>query len=117
MTMTRGFTLLLTLLATPALAQAGGDAARGRELFLRDDCYTCHGTTGAGGGALGGPRLAHAGLTPKAIMNELRHPRAVMPPYTEKVLSDAEAADIVAYIQSLSREPEAKAKDIKLLNQ
>jgi mono/diheme cytochrome c family protein len=50
-------------------------------------------------------------------LNELRHPRAVMPAYSEKVLSDTEAADIVAYVQSLSREPAADAKTIPLLNQ
>jgi mono/diheme cytochrome c family protein len=106
----------LLLLATPALAQTNGDAARGKELFMRDGCYTCHGTTGAGGGALGGPRLAHAGLTPNAIINELRHPRAAMPAYSEKILSDSEAADIVAFIQSLSRAPAPDAKIIPLLN-
>jgi mono/diheme cytochrome c family protein len=109
--------MFLLLLTTPAMAQNIGDAARGKEIFLRDNCYTCHGTTGAGGGALGGPRLAHAGLTPNAILNALRHPRALMPAYSQKVLSDAEAADIVAYIQALSREPEADAKTIPLLNQ
>ena len=113
--MTRAIILVL-LLTVPALAQNTGDAARGKDLFLRDNCYTCHGTTGAGGGALGGPRLAYSGLTPNAIMNELRHPRALMPAYSEKVLSGAEAADIVAYIQSLSREPSPNAKNIPLLN-
>jgi mono/diheme cytochrome c family protein len=113
----RGKLACMLLLATPALAQGTGDAARGRAIFLRDDCYTCHGTTGAGGGALGGPRLAHAGLSPSAILNELRHPRAVMPAYTEKVLSEKDAADIVAFIQSLSREKGVDAKDIRLLNQ
>ena len=107
----------LLLFATPALAQTGGDAARGHDLFMRDACYTCHGTTGAGGGALGGPRLAHAGLTPNAILNELRHPRAAMPAYSDSILSDAEAADLVAFIQSLSRAPEHDAKKIPLLNQ
>jgi mono/diheme cytochrome c family protein len=109
--------MFLLLLTTPALAQNTGDPARGKEIFLRDNCYTCHGTTGAGGGALGGPRLAHAGITPNAILNELRHPRAVMPAYSEKILSDAEAADIVAYIQALSRETSTDAKNITLLNQ
>jgi mono/diheme cytochrome c family protein len=109
--------MFLLLLTTPGLAQTMGDAAHGKEVFLRDNCYTCHGTTGAGGGALGGPRLAHAGLTPNAILNELRHPRAVMPAYSEKVLSDAEAADIVAYIQELARETGMDAKTIPLLNQ
>jgi mono/diheme cytochrome c family protein len=109
--------VFLLLAATPAIAQTGGDAGRGKDLFMRDGCYTCHGTTGAGGGALGGPRLAHAGLTPNAILNELRHPRALMPAYSEKILTDAETADIVAFIQSLSRAPEPDAKSIKLLNQ
>jgi mono/diheme cytochrome c family protein len=109
--------VFLLLLTTPGLAQSTGDAAHGKAIFLRDNCYTCHGTAGAGGGALGGPRLAHAGLTSNAILNELRHPRAVMPAYSEKVLSDTEAADIVAYIQSLSRAPGADAKTIPLLNQ
>jgi mono/diheme cytochrome c family protein len=106
----------LLLLATPALAQNTGDAGRGKDFFMRDACYTCHGTTGAGGGALGGPRLAHAGLTPNAILNELRHPRAAMPAYSEKILSDSEAADIVAFIQSLSPAPAPDAKIIPLLN-
>jgi len=116
MTMGRALIFML-LLAVPAQSQTAGDSTRGKEIFLRDNCYTCHGTTGAGGGALGGPRLAHAGLTPNAILNELRHPRAVMPDYAEKILSDAEAADIVAYIQALSRGTGTDAKSIKLLNQ
>jgi mono/diheme cytochrome c family protein len=107
--------MFILLLTNPA--QNTGDPARGKDIFLRDNCYTCHGTTGAGGGALGGPRLAHAGLTPNVILNELRHPRAVMPVYSEKILSDAEAADIVAYIQALSRETGTDAKNITLLNQ
>jgi ubiquinol-cytochrome c reductase cytochrome c subunit len=115
MMLTRTLTAIM-LLATPALGQTA-DPERGRAIFLRDNCYTCHGTTGAGGGALGGPRLVHAGLTANAILNELRHPRALMPTYSEKVLSDAEAADIAAYIQSRSREPQPDAKAIPLLNQ
>ena len=108
---------LILLTTTPAAGQNGGDAAAGKAIFLRDNCYTCHGTSGGGGGALGGPQLSHTGLTPNAIVNELRHPRAAMPAYSEKVLSDAEAADIVAYIQSLSRLPDKAAKDIRLLNE
>jgi ubiquinol-cytochrome c reductase cytochrome c subunit len=109
--------LLMAVLGTSAVAQNAGDPGRGREIFMRDNCYTCHGTTGGGGGALGGPRLAHAGLTPNAIFNELRHPRAAMPAYSEKVLSDAEARDIVAYIQALSRGQAASKNAMPLLNQ
>jgi mono/diheme cytochrome c family protein len=103
--------------AAPAFAQgaASGDAARGKQLYMSDACYTCHGTTGAGGGPAG-PALAHQGLPAEAILQQLRHPQARMPAYTEKTLPDNDAADIVAYIQSLSQAPKPNAKDIPLLN-
>lgn len=47
--------------------------------------------------------------------SSFRQPSNEMPPYEAGVVSDAEAANIYAYLQSL---PEAKAaKDIPLLNQ
>jgi mono/diheme cytochrome c family protein len=103
--------------AAPAFAQgaASGDAARGKQLYMSDACYTCHGTTGAGGGPAG-PALAHQGLPAEAILQQLRHPQARMPAYTEKTLPDNDAADIAAYIQSLSQAPKPNAKDIPLLN-
>jgi mono/diheme cytochrome c family protein len=97
-------------------AVAAGDPAHGKQLFMADACYTCHGTT-AGGGGPSGPALAHQGLSPEAIMQQLRHPQTRMPAYTDKDLPDKDAADIVAYIQSLSQGPKANAKDIPLLNQ
>jgi mono/diheme cytochrome c family protein len=102
--------------ALPAFAQsaASGDAAHGKQIFLQQACYTCHGTTGAGGGPAG-PPLAHQGLSPEAIMQQLRHPQARMPAYTDKALPDKDAGDVVAYIQSLPQA--AAAKDIPLLNQ
>ncbi len=99
-----------------AQGAAAGDAAHGKQLFLADACYTCHGTTGAGGGPAG-PKLAHDGLSPEAIMQQLRHPQTRMPAYTDKILPDKDAADIIAYIQSLSQGPAPAAKDIPLLNQ
>jgi mono/diheme cytochrome c family protein len=107
----------LVLLATPTLAQPApaGDAARGKTIYMRDACYTCHGTTGASTSFVG-PKLAHAGLTPGQILRQLRHPQAQMPVYTEKVLPDSEAADLIAYVLSLSEGPPPTAKDIPLLN-
>ena len=102
--------------AMPAFAQnaTAGDPAHGKQIFLQEACYTCHGTTGAGGGPAG-PPLAHRGLAPEAIMQQLRHPQARMPAYTDKALPDKDAGDVVAYIQSLA--PGPAAKDIPLLNQ
>ena len=39
-----------------------------------------------------------------------------MPAYTEKVLSDQDAADLIAYVLSLSEGPAPSGKDIPLLN-
>ena len=63
---------VFAVLATPAFAQisapaiAPGDAARGKGIYMRDACYTCHGTTGASTSFVG-PKLAHAGLTANRI--------------------------------------------------
>jgi mono/diheme cytochrome c family protein len=100
--------------AASAQSASSGDAAHGKQIFMADACYTCHGTTGGGGGP-SGPALAHQGLSPEAIMQQLRHPQARMPAYTDKILPDKDATDIVAYIQSLPQGP--AAKDIPLLNQ
>jgi ubiquinol-cytochrome c reductase cytochrome c subunit len=107
----------LLVLTAPALAQGAkeGDAARGREIYMRDACYTCHGTTGASTSFVG-PKLAHTNLTPGEILRQLRHPRAQMPAYTEKVLPDSEADDVIAYIRSLPQGPAPTGKDIPLLN-
>lgn len=114
----------LSLLAfvAPALAQGAaqgvggaGDAARGKQIYMSDACYSCHGTVGEGGAF--GPRIAHIGLSADAIKQQVREPQAQMPPYTAKILSDAELADVAAYIQSLSQGPAPAAKDIPLLNQ
>jgi mono/diheme cytochrome c family protein len=103
--------------ATPVIAQGtAGDAAHGKQLYMQDACYTCHGTTGAGGGPAG-PALAHQGLPAEAILQQLRHPQTRMPAYTDKILPDKDAADIVAYIEALSQGPKPSAKDIPLLNQ
>jgi mono/diheme cytochrome c family protein len=100
----------------PSFAQsaATGDATRGKQLYLADGCYACHGTTGAGGG-FSGPKLAHDGLSPAAILQQLRQPQAQMPAYTEKVVPDQDAADIIAYIQSLSATPAPALSTIAIL--
>jgi mono/diheme cytochrome c family protein len=109
--------LCVTALAAPSFAQnaATSDATRGKQLFLADGCYACHGTTGAGGG-FSGPKLAHDGLSPAAILQQMRQPQAQMPAYTEKVLPDQDAADIIAYIQSLSANPAPAPSTIAILS-
>ena len=50
-----------------------------------------------------------------AFTNQLRTPRNQMPPYTAKVLSDADVADIYAYLQTLPQPP--KVESVPLLQQ
>jgi mono/diheme cytochrome c family protein len=106
---------LLAVSIASASAQSSPDAARGKQFYMRYACYTCHGSTGASTSFVG-PKLAHAGLTANQIIRQLRRPQAQMPAYTEKVLPDSEAADLAAYVLSLSQGPTPTGKDIPLLN-
>jgi mono/diheme cytochrome c family protein len=108
-----GLVLCSFALVSAASIPAPGNVADGKRLFLRDRCYTCHGTAGAGGG-IAGPRLAPHPLLFEGFLMQLRHPVNRMPPYSLNVLSDAEAADIYAYLNSVP--PGRPAEQIPLLN-
>jgi mono/diheme cytochrome c family protein len=113
-------TLVMAVLAAGftlgAAAQAPqGDAARGKALFMKNMCYTCHGTAGQGGDRGSGPKLA-PGLFPwEGFQMQVRHPRSVMPRYPAQFVSDADLADIYAYLASMG--PALAAKDIPLLRE
>ncbi len=91
---------------------ATGNAQNGKTLFASDGCYECHGRAAQGAG--GTPRLGPNAITLAQILAYVRHPAGGMPPYTSKVISDAELTDIYAFLQSLP-EPR-KVEDIPLLN-
>ena len=101
----------------PARAQVTppGDAANGQRVYIADGCFTCHGRAGQGGNYYGvTPTLAKTQLPFDGFKTQMRNPVRVMPPFPEAVLSDKEAADIYAYLQTL---PLGRpAKDIPLLN-
>jgi mono/diheme cytochrome c family protein len=92
-------------LGMPAFAQGTpvGNAANGKKLFETIGCYTCHGYAGQGGGA--GPKLIDPPAFPAFIL-QLRTPRTVMPPYTEKVLTDQQVADIYAHVMTFPKPPD-----------
>ena len=90
-------------------AGASGDASRGKGLYLTYSCYACHGYDGHGGA---GARLVPMRMNVQGFTAYVHNPRQ-MPPYTTKVLSDAQLADLFAYITSLPESP--PAKDIPLL--
>ena|SRR5580700_6072967 len=109
------FKVILILIAASMilLAQGGGNTEKGKRLYSSIGCYECHGREGQGGGA--GPRLAGRPITLQVLVMYVRHPSGAMPPYTSKVVSDAELADIHAFLKSIP--PAVPAKDIPLLNQ
>ena len=87
-----------------AAAQVGpqGDAANGKQIYLRDACFTCHGRSGQGGVFRGpAPILAHTALPFDGFREFVRDPPGDMPAYSEAVLSDKEIADIYAFLESL----------------
>jgi mono/diheme cytochrome c family protein len=97
-------------LLTPALAQTSDTIQRGHEHFLKDGCYLCHGTVGQGGV---GPAIAVDLLPYEAFAYYVREPSGAMPPFSAKILSDADLSDIHAYLGSLPKPPAADS--IKLL--
>jgi ubiquinol-cytochrome c reductase cytochrome c subunit len=102
------------LLAPSASAQQAQPAAagNGEKLYLQQGCFECHGTVGQGS-SFSGPRLASPVLPTAGFVKQLREPRYEMPPYSDKVLSDAQIGDIIAYLQSVPRP--AAADSIVLL--
>ena len=110
-----GFLVCAGLLASlgVTLAQSPGNADNGKKLFSKYGCYQCHGTQGQGTTA--GARLAPKPIALAALIGYVRKPSGQMPPYTAKVVSDAELGDIRAYLATIP-EP-LPAKNIPLLNQ
>ena len=92
--------------AAPAVkpAQAStGNADAGRKLFVSYGCWQCHGYEGQGGAA--GPRLSARNLQFAGFSAYVRRPTNQMPPYTEKVVSNADLVNIHAFIQSRPSPP------------
>jgi len=105
---------LILIVAVVAGAQTkppAGDAARGKELYVKYTCYACHSFDGHGGA---GARLVPMKMLQPVFTAYVRAPRQ-MPAYREKVMSDAELADVYAYLKSIPESP--AAKNIPLLSQ
>jgi cytochrome c oxidase cbb3-type subunit 3 len=81
--------------AAVALAQSNSSAINGRKLFLRENCYGCHGGRGGGGMC---PSLRRDRPDEDSVIRE--GTPSGMPPYGQR-LSAREIQDLIAYIQSL----------------
>jgi ubiquinol-cytochrome c reductase cytochrome c subunit len=100
-------TLVAVIGLMDAMAQQAapaGNAKTGQTLFMKIGCYQCHGNEGQGGAA--GPRIGRAPMLAfGAFATYVRAPRGEMPPYTAKVISEQNLADIYAFLAALPRPP------------
>lgn len=94
---------------------ASADAQRGQGFYKSFGCYECHGLLGQGSVQTGGSRLGPPQIPFSGFVAYARHPIGQMPPYTPKAVSDAQFADIYAFLQSIPQA--APSSRIPLLNQ
>ena len=111
--MTRTLLIVLTAAAAAIGVNAQdrrGDAQRGKELFVKTGCYQCHGYEAQG--ASTGPRLGPEPAAFTRFVAYVRKPTGDMPPYMAKVLSEAQLADIYAFV-STRQKPTARPSLLK----
>ena len=83
------FVVLAAFVLSAGVAHAQS-AENGKALFQTYSCYACHGYAGHGSG--NGPRLVPRRQPLPAFIAFVRRP-VRMPPYSAKVVSDAQLAD------------------------
>lgn len=113
--------LAVVLLGATAVVSAqekekapAGSAENGYKVYMKYQCYTCHGTIGHGADRGTGPKLAPNPVSYAGFVAQMRTPRRDMPPYRKEFVSDQEIADIYAYLASIK--PSPAAKDLPLPN-
>lgn len=100
--------------ASPAPEPTGGDASRGRDVFLSQACASCHTIRGTGANGKVGPDLTHFGSrqtiaaltipnTPAELAQWISDPQAVKPgaKMPGLNLSDEDVGALVAYLEGL----------------
>ena len=105
--------LLLAVLGASQAALAAGSAEKGKTAYVQHGCWQCHGFAGQGG--VTGPKLAPDPMPLEAMSAFVRNTRGAMPPYQRAILSDADLADIHAYLSSIPAPKDYKS--IPLLSQ
>ena len=115
------FSLVLAALAAGAAvlvhsAAFAADVKKGKDAFMKYGCWQCHGTEGQGSQITSaGKVLAPDPMPLETFVAFVRSTDRAMPPYSEKVLSNEDLADMHAYLAAI---PKAKDyKSIPLLNQ
>lgn len=98
--------LAAALAQTVSFGAHAASAEHGKTVFMQKGCWECHGTQGQG--MVTGPRLAPNPIPFETLSAFVRSSNRAMPPYREAVLSDADLADIYAYLQSVPKPVDVK---------
>lgn len=104
--------LVVAVVAAGASSTATA-SEKGKQLFVRNGCWQCHGFVGQGG--IAGPALRPNVMPLDAMSNFIRNSKRQMPPYSEAMLPSADLAEIHAYLTSVPAP--ADPKSVPLLNQ
>jgi mono/diheme cytochrome c family protein len=93
-------------------ASPPADPQNGKAVFEKLGCFRCHGSAGEGmsqpsstGKDSGPPKIASTPLSLQDFVHTVRQPKGQMPPFGPKQVSDAELADVYAFLQSASLQP------------
>ena len=107
--------LLAGLLAvnTSQAQTANTDIERGRQLYMDNGCFSCHGTVGQGSDRSGAPKLAPDPYPYEAFRALVRTPRETMPRLDVKHVSDEQLQLMHRYLASVPKG--VAAKDIAVL--
>lgn len=85
------------LITAPVFAESNPANTDGRSLYVRYQCWQCHGYEGQGGAA---PRLATTQYPFEAFARFVRYPNE-MPAYTPGLLSDEQLREILKFLTSI----------------
>jgi mono/diheme cytochrome c family protein len=96
-------------------AMFAGSADRGKVAFVKHGCWQCHGFEGQGSVATSNGAVLAPNPAPFEIFASfVRSTNRSMPAYREAILSNADLADIYAFLQSIPETP--NYRNIPLLN-
>ena len=89
--------LLMAPTALLLSAHSDGDPIEGRKIYLRDNCYSCHGNRAEGGMC---PNLRNDPPDESDVEEAVQEGKETgMPPFPD--LNDQDIADLAAYFESL----------------
>jgi len=96
-----------TQTGTAAAQAPAGRVDAGAAVYRKVGCFQCHVNEGQGGA--NGPKLGPDPVPFARFTQYTRKPTGDMPPYTEKVLSAQDLADIYAFLRARPRPPAVSA--------